>query len=86
MEKHDLLPEMQFGGRPGRNTTDAMLLVVDHIKNAWRAGKIAMALFLDIQGTFPNMVKDQLLHNMKTRRVPSCFINLIALKLTGRTT
>jgi hypothetical protein len=32
MEKHNLLPAAQFGGRPGRNTTDAMLLVVDHIK------------------------------------------------------
>ena len=29
MEKHNLLPAAQFRGRPGRNTTDAMLLVVD---------------------------------------------------------
>src|ERR1700691_860081 len=69
MEKHDLLPEAQFGGRPGRNTTDAMLLVVDHIKNAWRGGTVAAALFLDVQGAFLNTVKDQLLHNMKMRCV-----------------
>jgi hypothetical protein len=86
MEKHNLLPAAQFGGRPGRNTTDAMLLVVDHIKGAWRAGKVAAALFLDVQGAFPNTVKDQLIHNMKMRRVPSCFIDLTALKLTGRLT
>jgi hypothetical protein len=86
MEKHGLLPMAQFGGRLGRNITDAMLLVVNHIKNAWRAGKVAAALFLDVQGAFLNTVKDQLLHNMKTRHVPSCFVDLIALKLTGRTT
>jgi hypothetical protein len=86
IEKHNLLPAAQFGGRPGRNTTDAMLLVVDHIKSAWRAGKVAAALFLDVQGAFPNTVQDRLLHNMKMRRVPTCFISLIALKLTGRTT
>ena len=83
MEKHNLLPATQFGGRPGRNTTDAMLLIVDCIKSAWRAGKVTAALFLDIQGAFPNTVKDQLLHNMKMHRVPTCFVDLTACKLTG---
>lgn len=49
-EKHGLLPPSQFGGRPGRNTTDAMLLMVHKIKDAWRRGKVAAALFLDVQG------------------------------------
>ena len=34
-EKHKLLPPTQFGGRPGRNTSDAMLLVTHRIKDAW---------------------------------------------------
>jgi hypothetical protein len=63
-EKHNLLPATQFGGRPGHNTTDAMLLVVHKIKSAWRRGKVAAALFLDVQGAFPNTVKEQLIHNM----------------------
>ena len=62
-KKHKLLP--QFSGRPGRNTTDAMLLVTYEIKDAWRNGKMAAALFLDIQGAFSNMVKEQLIHNMR---------------------
>ena len=86
LEKHNLLPAAQFGGRPGRNTTDAMLLVVDRIKSAWRAGKVAAALFLDVQGAFPNTVKAQLIHNLRMRRVPICFTELIARKLTGRST
>ena len=55
-EKHNLHPLTQFGGRPGRNTTDA-----------WRKGKMAATLFLDVQGAFPNIVKDQLIHNMQMR-------------------
>ena len=47
---------------------------------------MAAALFLDIEGAFPNTVKDQLIHNMRMRRVPTCFINIVALSLTGRTT
>ena len=85
-EKHGLLPLTQFGGRPGRNTTDAMLLVTHKIKDTWRKGKTAAALFLDVQGAFPNMVKEQLVHNMRMRRVPECFINIVNLSLTGCTT
>ena len=53
-EKHNLLPASQFGTQPGRNTVDVMLLVVHKIKDAWRHGKVAAVLFLDVQGAFPN--------------------------------
>jgi ribonuclease HI len=86
VEKHNLLPATQFGGRPGRNTTDAMLLVVHKIKSAWRRGKVAAALFFDVQGAFPNTVKEQLIHNMRMRRVPKCFTDIVTLSLTGWTT
>ena len=63
-----------------------MLLVAHKIKDIWRKGKTAAALFLDVQGAFPNTVKEQLIHNMRMRRVPDCFINIVKLSLTGRTT
>jgi hypothetical protein len=85
-EKHNLLPNNQFGGRPGRNTTDAIHTLTHIVRNAWRSGKVAAALFLDIQGAFPNTCKDQLLHNMKARRVPPCYIKLISRMLTNRKT
>jgi Reverse transcriptase (RNA-dependent DNA polymerase) len=66
-EKHNMLPSMQFGGCPGRCTTDAMHVVAHKVKDAWHSGKVASALFLDVQGAFPNTVKDQLIHNMKLR-------------------
>ena len=85
-EKHNLLPLTQFGGRPGRNTTDALLLVTHKVKDTWRSSKVVAVLFLDVQGAFPNTVKEQLIHNMHMRRIPSCFINIVAASLTGRTT
>ena len=48
-----------------------MLLVTHKIKDAWRKGKMAAALFLDVQGAFPDTVKEQLIHNMRMRRVPT---------------
>lgn len=85
-EKHGLLPKGQFGGRAGRNTTDAMHMVELLIKDAWRNGKVAVALFLDVQGAFPNTVKDQLLHNLRERRIPKVYVKLIDRMLTGRKT
>jgi Reverse transcriptase (RNA-dependent DNA polymerase) len=85
-EKHGLLSTAQFGGHPGWNTTDAMFLVVHKIKGAWWCGKVAAALFLDIQGAFPNTMKEWLIHNMQMWRVPECFTNIVSLSLTGWTT
>ena len=65
---------------------DAMLLVAHKVKEAWRKGKGVAALFLDVQGVFPNTVKEQLIHNMCMRCIPTCFTNIIAASLTGHTT
>lgn len=85
-EKHNLLPAFQFGGRPGRNTSDAMLLITSRIKDAWCKGLVAAGIFLDVQGAFPNMVKDLLLHHMKLCRVPAVFVEVVELMLTDRFT
>ena len=84
-EKHNLLPPTQFGGRPGRNTTDAMLLVTHKIKDPWRKGKSAAALFLSTrnlpkhsQGT----AHTQHVHVVHAK----LFINIVSLLLTSHTT
>lgn len=85
-ETRNLLPPTQFGGRPARTTSDSMLLMTHAIKDAWRSKQVASVLFLDVQGAFPNVVKEVLIHNMRTRGVPSKYITLIQLMLTGRKT
>ena len=64
-ERHQLLPANHFGGRPGRTTTDAMHLLANTIKASWRVGKVTSALFLDIEGAFPNAVPSRLEHNLR---------------------
>ena len=85
-EQHKLLPACHFGGRPGLRTTDSMHLLTHRIKQAWRNGRVASILFLDIEGAFPNAVKDRLLHNMRKRRVPDKLVNIVDVALTGRLT
>ena len=86
LETHNLLPSTHFGGRPGRSTTDSLHLLESTVRHAWRQGKVVSALFLDIEGAFPNAVTDRLLHNMRTRRLPTEVINYTELLLRGRKT
>ena len=70
MERYALLPPNHFGGRPGRTTMDALHTLTYRIKDAWRKQQVVSVLFLDIEGAFPNAVKERLEHNLKTRKVP----------------
>lgn len=64
-EKHHILPSTQFGGRPARTTTDALHLLTQRVKNAWRKGELVSILFLDIQSAFPNVVQTRLIEDLK---------------------
>ena len=55
-----------------------------NIKHAWRRKESAAALFLDVQGAFPNTVKEVLLHNMRSRRVPEKYVAITSRMLTNR--
>jgi len=85
-ETREVFPKSQFGGRPSRSTSDSMLLLTHTIKEAWRRKKVASILFLDVQGAFPNVVKEVLIHNMRLRGVPSEYTRVTELMLTGRRT
>jgi hypothetical protein len=63
-EKHELLPTNHFGGRPGCTTMDALHVLAHKIKDTWRAGKVAVVLFLDVEGAFPNAILTKLVHNL----------------------
>ena len=57
-------------------TTDAIHMLTTRIKDTWRKGEVATALFLDVQAAFPNTVKERLLHNMRLARVPTQYLRL----------
>ena len=66
---NNLLPDFQFGGRPGCSTTDALHYVEQYIKNSWHKGNIVSTLFLDIQAAFPTMCKEKLIENTRARNL-----------------
>ena len=45
-------------------------LLTYKIKDAWRKRQVIVALFLDIEGAFPNTVTDKLIHSMCKQGIP----------------
>ena len=76
-EKHQLLPANHFGGQPGQTTANAMHLLTNKVKAAWRIGKVMSVLFLDIEGTFLNANPERLVHNLRKRRVPTAYTGFV---------
>lgn len=85
-EEHQLLPSNQFGGRPGRTTTDALLFITQKVKDAWRTGRVASLLLMDISQAFPTVPHPTLLTKLKTHGLPHTLIDWIQSFLHQRTT
>lgn len=60
-ETHGLLPNTQFGGRPGRNTEQALLMLRNVIDRTWPISKVITLVTFDLKGAF-NGVSRNILH------------------------
>lgn len=76
-EKHQLLSANHFSGRPGCTTLDVIHLLTNSIKAAWRKWKVASILFLDIEGAFPNVNPERLVHNLQKCKVPDKYTSFM---------
>ena len=73
-ETKHLLPGTHFGGRPGRSTGDALHLIAQYVKDAWRKKQVASALFLDVKAAFLSVDVECLLSKMQELKVPRQYI------------
>ncbi|KAI3112965.1 hypothetical protein CBS147330_9893 [Penicillium roqueforti] len=59
-EKHSLLPNSQFGGRLGRTTEQALLVLSSAIDKAWYKHKVVTLIAFDLKGAFNGVNKTSL--------------------------
>ena len=85
-ETFNLLPKHHFGGRPGRTTEDAMLILSESIYHAWKEGNIFSAILMDVSGAFNNVHHERLIHNMRKRKIPPEITRWVLSFLNNRTT
>ena len=55
------------------------------IKDAWRDGKVASVLCMDVKGAFPSVDLDRLIHNMRMRGIPVEHTDWLERRYAGRT-
>lgn len=85
-ERLGLLPNKQFGGRPGCTTTDSLHMLMKFTKDAWRRGQEVAAIFMDVKAAFPTTVIPRLIHDMRRYGIPEEYTQWIARKAEGRET
>ena len=69
-EEHSLLPNSQFGGRPGRTTEQALLVLSSAIDQAWYKHKVVTLIAFDLKGAFNGVNKKSLDASLRARRIP----------------
>lgn len=79
-----VLAPKQFGGVPGKSTTDAALTFVHDVEAAWSHGLVVSALTFDFVGFFDNLNHDLLLSTMRDQCVPLPLVRWTASFLSDR--
>jgi hypothetical protein len=70
-EKHGLLPDTQFGGRPGRTTEQALLVLSNAIDRAWYKQKVVALVAFDLKGAFNGVNQVSLDARLRAKRIPT---------------
>ena len=87
-ERYNLLPDEQYGARPGRSTEDALLNLQETVHAEWgRDRKLVISILsLDVSKAFDRVSHQRLLHNLRKRRIPELLANWIKSFLEDRRT
>ena len=83
-EEHSLLPNSQFGGRPGRTTEQALLVLSSAIDQAWYKHKVVTLIAFDLKGAFNGVNKASLDASLQARRIPMVARKWIASFMSDR--
>ncbi|KAJ5642550.1 reverse transcriptase [Penicillium lividum] len=83
-EKHGLLPNSQFGGRPGRTTEQALLVLSNAIDQAWYKHKVVTLIAFDLKGAFNGVNRLSLDASLQARGIPTVARKWIASFMSDR--
>lgn len=84
VERHDILPNFQFGFRKGRSCKDNLVTLTSDIHEAFANREWLGAVFVDIKGAFDNVNINKLLYILNEMGLPSKIIKFIRHMTTDR--
>ncbi|KUM55793.1 hypothetical protein ACN42_g11443 [Penicillium freii] len=83
-EKYGLLPNSQFGGRPGRTTEQALLVLSNAIDKVWYKHKVVTLIAFDLKGAFNGVNQISLDASLQARGIPKVARKWIASFTSNR--
>jgi hypothetical protein len=83
-EKHGLLPDTQFGGRPGRTTEQALLVLSNAIDQAWYKLGVVTLIAFDQKGAFNGVNTISLDARLRAKGIPAVARKWIASFMSDR--
>ena len=83
-EHHGLLPDTQFGGRPGRTTEQALLILTNAIDRAWHGQRVLTLVAFDLKGAFNGVNQTSLDARLQSKGIPTVARRWIASFMSGR--
>ena len=85
VETFGLLPTNHFGARKKRSAEQALVLLQEHIYNAWRSRKVLSLVSFDVKGAYNGVYKDRLLQRLAARGIPPSIVRWIDAFCSERT-
>ena len=85
VETFGLLPTNHFGARKMRSTEQALLLLQEHIYNAWRSRRVLSMVSFDVKGAYNGVYKERLLQRLTARGIPLGLVRWIEAFCSQRT-
>lgn len=85
VERFGLLPTNHFGARKQRSTEKALLLLQEHVYNAWRSRKVLSLISFDVKGAYNGVCKERLLQRLQARGIPPSLVQWVNAFCTKRT-
>ncbi len=85
LSENNLLSDRQFGFRPGRSTSDLLLLLTKDWQNALDEGLDTLVVALDIAGAFDRVWHAGLLEKLRAKGIQGNLLLLLDDYLRGRT-
>ena len=85
VETFGLLPTNHFGARKKRSAEQALLLLQEHIYNAWRSRKVLSLVSFDVKGAYNGVYKERLLQRLTARGIPLTLVRWIDAFCSERT-
>ena len=84
LRENNLLSNQQFGFRPGRSTSDLLLLLSKDWQDALDDGQDTLVVALDIAGAFDRVWHEGLLEKLRAKGIQGDLLQLLGRYLQGR--